>query len=130
MNKITALLIALFFFFLMSEAAQPVNADAIIGNSQTITSRAQTANCIWVGTNNGLYIINTRNQKTTHLTAENSVLPSNQIAGIAVTAIAVFAFVIIYIETFAVVFYQQYQFAGISVVLMSRFFPPEYFTLL
>jgi ligand-binding sensor domain-containing protein len=86
MNKITALLIALFFFFLISEAAQPVNVAAIIGNSQTVTCQAHIANSIWVGTNNGLYIINANNQKSTHLTEQNSVLPSNKVSAIAVTA--------------------------------------------
>jgi ligand-binding sensor domain-containing protein len=85
MNKITALLVTLFFFFLMSEAAQKVNVTNMIGANETVTAKAEIGYAIWVGTNNGLYIINTRNNKTTHLTAENSVLPSNHVTGIAVT---------------------------------------------
>lgn len=80
MKKLITIVKYLFFPFLMSQAAGSTDINAIIGN-QAVTAKVENGNMLWVGTANGIWVINMRNQKAQHLTTENSVLPANDILG-------------------------------------------------
>lgn len=73
------------FPFLMAQSQPVIDFSKIVQPSAVIT-KAETSESVWLGTDNGLYQINKKNGKFAHLTSENSVLPSNNIKGICVTA--------------------------------------------
>jgi len=85
MKKFLAIVKYLFFPFLMTQASDATFSN-IIGNDHVVVVKAVEENVYWVGTNNGLWIINGNTEKAQHLTAANSILPSNHVTGICVTS--------------------------------------------
>lgn len=73
------------FPFLMAQSQQAIDFSKIV-HSSSIMAKVETSESVWLATDNGLYQINKTNGKYAHLTTENSVLPSNHIKGICVTA--------------------------------------------
>lgn len=83
--KPVAIVKYLFFPFMIANAAS-TDITTIIGADQIITAQAQTEEGSWVGTNNGLWHISTNGKHVCHITTANSVLPSNHITGVCITA--------------------------------------------
>jgi ligand-binding sensor domain-containing protein len=84
MKKLTAIIKYLFFPFLFAQSAGTTDWSSIISN-EAVTAKLETQNTAWVGTHKGLWVINTKTMKATHLTAQNSVLPSNEVTSIITT---------------------------------------------
>lgn len=84
MKKYIAMIKYLFFPFLMSNAAGVDFAKDVLNNI-AVTAKVEVGNTIWVGTSQGFYIVNKKNNKIAHFTASNSVLPSDHVTGICVT---------------------------------------------
>lgn len=82
--KPVAVLKYLFFPYMVSHGAE-LNFAKILNINEPITATAYTEKSCWVGTNHGLYCINNKTGKVIHLTASNSVLPSDSIKAICVT---------------------------------------------
>jgi ligand-binding sensor domain-containing protein len=72
------------FPFLMAQSQGTVDFKTVTGG-EIVTAQVEVENTIWMATNNGIYQVNKTNGKTTHLTTQNSVLPSNHITGICTT---------------------------------------------
>lgn len=81
--KFVAVVKYLFFPFLFVQS-QDVNFQQLMGN-RTITAQVETQTTVWLGTANGIYCINKKNQKIAHITETNSVLPSNQVTDMCMT---------------------------------------------
>ena len=72
------------FPFMMAQAQGAVDFKAITGGEK-VTAQVEVENTVWMATTNGIYQVNKTNGKTTHLTTQNSVLPSNNVTGICAT---------------------------------------------
>lgn len=81
--KFVAVIKYLFFPFLFVQS-QDVNFQQLIGN-HAITAQVETQTTIWLGTADGIYCINKKNQKVTHITESNSVLPANRVTDMCMT---------------------------------------------
>ncbi|HWB65035.1 MAG TPA: two-component regulator propeller domain-containing protein [Chitinophagales bacterium] len=86
MKKLLIIVKYVLFPFLITQAAETTDVRAIIGNTETITAQVETDGTVWVGTHNGLWMINKKNSHASHLTAESSILPANDVKGLVVTA--------------------------------------------
>ncbi len=81
--KPVAMVKYLFFPFMMAQSQGAVDFTSIT-HGETIVAQAESAETVWLGTNNGIYAVNKANGKFIHLTTANSVLPSNHVAGVCV----------------------------------------------
>ncbi len=84
MKKYIAIFKYLFFPFLMAKGGDVDFTKLTCSHDSVITS-VQMGNISWVGTHEGLWLINQKNGKVQHYTTQNSILPSNHITGICVT---------------------------------------------
>lgn len=84
-TKSAILVICFYAACLTATAGTPVDVSKVTGNEKII-AQAETKYHVWVGTDNGVYQVNKGNGKFIHLTTSNSVLPSNHVKGICVTA--------------------------------------------
>lgn len=77
--------ILLFITVLMVEsisAQEMPDLKTLIFKDETITARAETETCWWIGTTRGVYRIKKKNMKPVHYTMRNSDLPSDLITAI------------------------------------------------
>jgi len=57
-----------------------------VGDSEIITSQAETEKFYWIGTYRGLYCVRKKDNRVSHMTCKNSVLTSDTITCLAVRA--------------------------------------------
>ena len=82
--KPIAILKYLFFPFMVAQS-QDVTLDKITAGT-TVVAQTQTANDLWLATENGLYKYNKGSQRALHITGSNSVLAGNRVKGICSTS--------------------------------------------